>query len=56
MRYYIPFIGIVHYLNTFDSYGYKYGVKECLFGFFMAFYHATWVGIPIGLILSQILN
>jgi hypothetical protein len=56
MKYYIPFLGILNYSKTFDSYGKKYGGKECLFAFFMAFYHGTLIGAPLGLILSQILN
>jgi len=56
MSYYTPIIGIYKYLKSFGPSGTKNGINEVLFGLLMAFYHATWIGIPLGLILSQILN
>lgn len=56
MKYYIPFIGLYHYYKSFQPTGFKYGANEVLFAFFMSFYHAVWVAIPIGFSLSSILN
>lgn len=56
MSYYIPIIGIYKYFKSFGPSGAKNGINEALFGLWMAFYHAMWIGIPLGLILSQILN
>jgi formate-dependent nitrite reductase membrane component NrfD len=56
MGYYIPIIAIFKYLKSFGPSGVKNGLNESLFGFWMAFYHATWIGVPVGLLLSLIIN
>jgi hypothetical protein len=57
MKYYIPIIGMYNYLKTFEPNGRIYGAKNVLFAFWMSFYHGgLWLGAPIGLLLSLILN
>ena len=56
MKYYIPFIGIFYYVKTLKTYGEYYELRDALFVVFMAFYHGTLSGVPVGLILSKILN
>ena len=56
MSYYIPIVGFYKYTKSFDYTGRVYGLKNVLFAFWMACYHGTLTGAPLGLILSKILN
>lgn len=40
-NYYLPFLGIFYYLESFGSNGRIYGTKKVLFAFFLAFYHGS---------------
>lgn len=56
-KFYIPFLGMKYYLETFEPTGRIYGAKNVLFAFWMAFYHGgLCLGAPIGLLMSLILN
>jgi hypothetical protein len=56
MSYYIPIVGFYNYSKSFKPNGVIYGAKNVLFAFWMACYHGSLIGAPLGLILSQILN
>ncbi len=54
--YHIPFKGMITYFKSFEPKGYKDGAGEVLFCFWMAMYHACIIAIPLGYIITLIIN
>jgi ABC-type phosphate transport system permease subunit len=50
--FFIPYYGIYLYLKSFEPTGYKEGFWKVFFGFFLSGYHALFIGLPIGFLIS----